>query len=30
VNTVTDEIITSDHQIDIHAVFFVDAEVLGQ
>lgn len=30
VNTITDEILTSDHQIDIHSIFFVDAEVLGQ
>lgn len=29
-NTVTDEILTSDHQIDVHAVFFVDAKILGQ
>ena len=28
-NTVTDEIITSDHHIDIHSVFFVDARILG-
>jgi len=29
VSTVTDEILTSDHHIDMHAVFFVDAELLG-
>lgn len=29
-NTVTDEAMTVDHHIDIHAVFFVDAKVLGQ
>jgi hypothetical protein len=29
VNTVTDEIITSDHHIDIKSVFFVDAKILG-
>ena len=29
-NTVTDETITADHYIDVHSVFFVDAEVLGQ
>jgi len=29
VNTVTDEIITSDHHIDINSVFFVDAKILG-
>lgn len=28
-NTVTDEIITSDHHIDLHTVFFVDAKILG-
>ena len=28
-NTVTDEFITSDHHIDVHSVFFVDAKVLG-
>lgn len=28
-NTVTDEAITSDHEIDVHSVFFVDAEILG-
>jgi hypothetical protein len=28
-NTVTDEIITSDHHIDLHSVFFVDAKILG-
>lgn len=30
VNTVTDEILTSDHHIDIQSSFFVDAKVLGQ
>ncbi|MFT6717116.1 MAG: hypothetical protein ACJA0Q_001767 [Saprospiraceae bacterium] len=30
VNTVTDEILTSDHHIDIYSNFYVDAEVLGQ
>lgn len=29
-NTVTDEAMTVDHHIDIHAKFFVDAKVLGQ
>lgn len=29
-NTVTDEAMSSDHTIDVHSVFFVDAEVLGQ
>ena len=29
-NTTTDEFITSDHHIDVHSVFFVDAKVLGQ
>lgn len=29
-NTVTDELITTEHQIDIHSVFFVDARILGQ
>lgn len=29
-NTVTDELITTDHHIDIHSVFFVDAKILGQ
>jgi hypothetical protein len=29
-NTITDELITSDHEIDIHSVFFVDAKILGQ
>lgn len=28
-NTVTDEFLTQDHSIAIHAVFFVDAELLG-
>jgi len=27
--TVTDELITSDHHVDIHSVFFVDAKILG-
>ena len=30
VSTVTDEIITQDHEINIHSVFFVDAKILGQ
>jgi hypothetical protein len=29
-NTVTDEVLTSDHQIDVHAEFYVDAKILGQ
>ncbi len=29
-NTVTDELLTSDHTIDIHSEFFVDAKILGQ
>jgi len=29
-NTVTDEALTVDHHIDIHATFFVDAKILGQ
>ena len=29
-STVTDETLTSDHYIDIHSLFFVDAKVLGQ
>ncbi len=28
--TVTDEVLTSDHKIDVHSVFFVDAKILGQ
>ncbi len=28
--TVTDEVLTSDHHIDVHSVFFVDAKILGQ
>lgn len=28
-NTITDEIITSDHHIDVNSMFFVDAKVLG-
>lgn len=30
VSTVTDEILTSDHHLEIHSVFFVDAKILGQ
>lgn len=30
VNTVTDELIASDHKIDVHSVFYVDAKILGQ
>lgn len=30
VRTVTDEALSSDHHIDVHSVFFVDAKVLGQ
>ena len=30
VNTVTDELLATDHEIDIHSVFFVDAKILGQ
>ncbi|AEV33271.1 hypothetical protein Oweho_2299 [Owenweeksia hongkongensis DSM 17368] len=29
-NTITDEAMSSDHTIDVHSVFFVDAEILGQ
>ena len=29
VNTITDEILTSDHQIDIASNFFIDAKILG-
>ena len=29
-NTVTDELITSDYQIKLEAIFFVDAKILGQ
>lgn len=29
-NTVTDELVTSDQQINVHSVFFVDAKILGQ
>ncbi len=29
INTVTDEVLTSDYHIDIHSIFFVDANVLG-
>ena len=28
-STQTDEILTSDHQIEVHSVFFVDAKILG-
>lgn len=28
-NTVTDEIITSDHKLNVHSKFFVDAKLLG-
>lgn len=28
--TVTDEAISQDHDIEVHSIFFVDAEVLGQ
>jgi len=28
-NTVTDEIITSDHHIEVNSIFFVDAKILG-
>jgi hypothetical protein len=28
--TITGELLLSDHSIDIHAVFFVDAQILGQ
>ena len=28
-NTVTDQVIASDHELNMHAVFFVDAKVLG-
>jgi len=28
-NTVTDEVITSDHHIEVNSVFFVDAKILG-
>ncbi|UZR97925.1 hypothetical protein [Chondrinema litorale] len=30
VNTVTDEFISSDHDINIYSAFFIDAKVLGQ
>ncbi len=30
VNTVTDELITSDHHIEIYSIFSVDAKILGQ
>ena len=30
VRAITDEIITSDHQLDVHSEFFVDAKILGQ
>ncbi len=29
-NTVTDELLTSDYHINVHSVFFVDAKILGQ
>jgi hypothetical protein len=29
-NTETDELLDSDHHIDVHSVFFVDAKILGQ
>lgn len=29
-NTITDETITTDHQIDIHTIFFVDGNILGE
>lgn len=29
-NTIVDELLTDDHEINMHAVFFVDAKVLGQ
>jgi hypothetical protein len=29
-NTVTDELISSDYHIDINSIFFVDAKILGQ
>lgn len=29
VNTTTDEILKSDHKIDVHTIFFVDAKILG-
>lgn len=28
-NTETDELLASDHEIDVHSVFFVDAKILG-
>lgn len=30
VSSVTDEVLASDHHIDIHSEFFVDAKILGQ
>ena len=30
VNTITDEILTSDYSINVHSVFYVDAKILGQ
>lgn len=30
VKNVTDELVTSEHQIELHCVFFVDARILGQ
>jgi hypothetical protein len=29
-NTITDELLASDHEIDIHTDFYVDAKILGQ
>jgi hypothetical protein len=29
-NTITDQLITTEYHIDIHSVFFVDAKILGQ
>lgn len=29
-NTETDELLASDHHIDVHSVFFVDAKIFGQ
>ena len=29
-NTVTDELVTSDHSINVYSLFFVDAKILGQ
>ncbi len=30
VSTVTDEVLTADHQIDVKSLFFVDAKIIGQ